>query len=79
MTLNIFPNKVVQRVVKISEITLIYKNNQKMEKNIKFKGMCWPLKLCLHDFAGQSLHCSIIPRGKGQSLCDIAGQGTKGP
>ena len=37
------------------------------------------LKLCLHDFAGQSLHYSIISRGKEQSLCYFVGQRTKAP
>ena len=37
----------------------------------------WPLKICLHDFAQQSLHCSIILQGKEQSLRDFAGQRTK--
>ena len=36
-----------------------------------------PLKLCLRNFAEKSLHCSIILRGKEQSLCDFAGQRTK--
>ena len=59
-----FPNEVVQRVVKLSKITLIYKKKWKTEKKSKFLDICWPLKLCLHDFAWQSLHCSIIPREK---------------
>ena len=42
-----------------------------------FENICWPLKLCLRDFAEQSLHCSIILRSKEQSLRDFAGQGTK--
>ena len=31
-----------------------------------------PLKLCLFDFAGQSLHCFIILRSKERRLCDFA-------
>ena len=50
---------------------------RKKETTIKFDDIFWILKLCLHDFAEQSLHCSIISRGKEQSLCDFAGQRTK--
>ena len=46
-------------------------------KKFKFEDICWPLKLCLRDFAEQSLHCSIILRGKERSLRDFAGQRTK--
>ena len=46
-------------------------------KKFKFEDICWPLKLCLRDFAEQSLHCSIISWGKEQSLRDAAGQRTK--
>ena len=53
------------------------KKIRKKEKTIKFYDIFWPLKLCLHDFAEQSLHCSIILRGKEQSLRDFAGQRTK--
>ena len=68
----------VQRVAKISEITMFYKKIiRKKEKKFKFEDICWPLKLCLRNFAEQSLHCSIILRGKEQSLRDFAGQRTK--
>ena len=43
-------------------------------KNFKFENICWPLKLCLRDFAEQSLDCSIILRGKERSLRDFAGK-----
>ena len=46
-------------------------------KKFKFEDICWPLKLCLRFFAEQSLHCSIILRGKERSLRDFAGQRTK--
>ena len=46
-------------------------------KKFNFEDICWPLKLCLCDFAEQSLHCSIILRGKERSLRDFAGQRTK--
>ena len=46
-------------------------------KKFKFEDICWPLKLCLRDFAEQSLHFSIILRGKERSLRDFAGQRTK--
>ena len=46
-------------------------------KKFKFEDVCWPLNLCLRDFAEQSLHCSIISRGKERSLHDFAGQRTK--
>ena len=49
----------------------------KKEKTIKFDDIVWPLKLCLHDFAEQCLHCSIILRGNKRSLFDFAGQKTK--
>ena len=67
----------IQRVVKVSEITMFYKNNEKKVKKFKFEDICWPLKLCLRDFAEQSLHCSIISRGKEQSLRNFAGQRKK--
>ena len=35
---NIFPYKVVQRVVKISETTIIYKNIKKKREENKFRG-----------------------------------------
>ena len=47
------------------------------KKTIKFDDIFWPLKLCLLDFAEQSLHCSIISQGKEQSLRNFAGQRTK--
>ena len=50
---------------------------RKKLKKFKFEDICWPLKLCLRDFAEQSLHCSIILRGKERSLHDFAGQRTK--
>ena len=75
--LSTFFLKRVQRIVKISEITMIYKNYHKKEKEIKFQSICWPLKLCLHNFAEQSLHCSIILQGKEQSLQEFTGQRTK--
>ena len=46
-------------------------------KKFKFEDIWWPLKLCPRDFAEQSLHCSIISRGKERSLRDFAGQKTK--
>ena len=49
----------VQRVVKVSEKQWFTKM-----KKFLFEDICWPLKLCLRDFAEQSLHCSIILRGK---------------
>ena len=63
---------------------MICKNNQKKREEFKFTDICWPLKICLHDFAGQSLHCSItrgaknevsvILQGKEQKVWDFAGQ-----
>ena len=46
-------------------------------KILNFEDICWPLKLCLRDFAEQSLHCSIILRGKERSLRNFAGQRMK--
>ena len=45
-----------QRFVEISE--------KRTEKKIIFKDIFWALKLCLQDFVGQSLHCSINLQGK---------------
>ena len=50
---------------------------RKKETTIKFYDVFWPLKLCLHDFAEQCLHCSIILRGEERCLHDFAGQRTK--
>ena len=54
----------------------LQKKNKK-EKTIKFDDIVWPLKLGLHNFAEQCLHCSIILRGNDQCLFDFAGQKTK--
>ena len=37
---------------------------KKKDKEIRFLLLCWPLKLCVPCFAGQSLHYSLILRGK---------------
>ena len=56
----------------------VRKKNRKSSFKIIFL-LFWPLKLCLCDFAGQSLHCSMILRGKVWRLYDFAGQSMKAP
>ena len=53
---------------------------ERRRKNLRYRLLLfWPLKLCLLDFAEQSLHCSIILRGKEWRLCNFAGQSTIAP
>ena len=77
VTQNIFSLKSGPKDCKdLGKVNDLKKIIRKKEKTIKFDDIFGPLKLCLHDFLEQSLHCSIILRGKEQSLYDFAGQRT---
>ena len=61
-----FPKKVATMVVYVSEIKVAYKRHVKYVLiNLL---LILSLKLYFHDYAGQSLHCSLIFRAKSALL-----------